>query len=398
MIYPHRPDATMEATDSQTTRRADRRLVLVSGYAERRLTPRGQRTQWLLESLGREWEVELFALPPQPPSGGPASPDSGRAPWRRAAGGAVRTLLLDKWEPWSMRRLGRWRPQVDAGLLIAYPWSPVAYAARRLRRAGIPYVIDAGDPWVLTSPGTDTRLLAKSRSRRAEREIFAAASGAVLTTRQQAETIAAIAPGVPILVRPNGYDPPSPAAAVAQSPRERDSETLRLVHYGMLTFVRVDVAALLERLAASGRWKSISFTQYGDDHAGMLARAPASVEVEFRSPRPWGEVLSEAHRYDLAVVVGNWLTGQLPSKAVQYMTLPIPRLGLSERAEDDALAEYVSGRAGWLGLAKDDGDAAERVWEHVEHPWSSEELAPPAEEAWPEVASRIEGFVEECVS
>ncbi len=392
-----RPDATMEATDSQSARHADRRLALVSGYASRRLTPRGQRTRWLQESLARSWEIELFALPDQPDAAGPAGAGSGRAPWRRLAGDAVRSLLLDKWEPWSMRRLGRWQPEVDAGLLIAYPWSPVTYAARRLRHAEIPYVVDAGDPWVLTSPGTDTRFLAKSRSRRAEDEIFAGAAGAVLTTRQQAETIAGLAPDLPILVRPNGYDPPPSDAGTAAASSERDSGHLRLVHYGMLTFVRVDVAALLERLVAGGRWKSISFTQYGDDHAGMLARAPASVEIELRAPQPWEEVLADAHRYDLAVVVGNWLTGQLPSKAVQYMTLPIPRLGLSERSSDDALAEYVEGKPGWLGLAKDDPDAAQRVWEHVEHEWGAVELAPPAEEAWPEVAARIGDFVAHCV-
>lgn len=386
----------MEASNSQPARRADRRLAVVSGYAARRLTPRGQRTQWLLESLGRDFDIELFALPPQPQSAGSASPGSGRAPWRRAAGDAVRSLLLDKWEPWSFRQLGRWQPRVAGGLLIAYPWSPVTYASRRLRRAGIPYVVDAGDPWVLTSPGTDTKFLAKSRSRRGEREIFTGAAGAVLTTRQQAESIAALAPGLPILVRPNGYDPP-PAAVAANGRPERDPEHLRLVHYGMLTFVRVDVVALLERLVASGRWKSISFTQYGDDHAGMLERAPASVEIELKRPQPWEQVLADAPRYDLAIVVGNWLTGQLPSKAVQYMTLPIPRLGLSERASDDALAEYVGGRPGWLALARDDPDAAERVWEHLERSWSGEDLAPPAEEAWPQVSARIAEFVERCV-
>ncbi len=397
MIYPQSPRRTMEAANSQPARHADRRLAVVSGYASRRLTPRGQRTQWLLESLGRDWDVELFALPPQPSTPGASSPGSGRAPWRRAAGDAVRSLLLDKWEPWSFRRLARWQPQVAGGLLIAYPWSPVTYASRRLRHAGIPYVVDAGDPWVLTSPGTDTKFLAKSRSRHAEREIFTGAAGAVLTTRQQAETIAELAPGLPILVRPNGYDPPPAGAMAASAPAERDPEHLRLVHYGMLTFVRVDVAALLERLVASGRWKSISFTQYGDDHAGMLAKAPASVEIEIKQPQPWAEVLADAHRYDLAIVVGNWLTGQLPSKAVQYTTLPIPRLGLSERASDDALAEYVAGRPGWLALAKDDPDAAERVWGHLDREWSGEDLAPPAEEAWPEVAARISGFVERCV-
>jgi hypothetical protein len=387
----------MEAVNSHRSRPRDRSLAVVSGYGTRQLTPRGQRTQWLLKSLERSWDVELTALPGEPPAVA-AAPDSGRVPWRRVAGAAVRATLLDKWEPWSRRRFGRWQPDVDAALLIAFPWSPVAHAARRLRPAGVPYVVDAGDPWVLTSPGTDTRLLAKSRGRRAEHAIWDGAAGAVVTTNQQAETIAGFFGDLPILVRPNGYEPaPALPAARGAEGAGPDPEHLRIVHYGMLSFVRVDVSRLLVALTESGRWKSISFTQFGDDHAGMLARAPASVEVEYRAPMPWNEILADAPRYDLAIVVGNWLTGQLPSKAVQYMTLPIPRLALSERTDDDALAEYVSDRPAWLALPKDDPDAGGRVWKHLDRAWTEEELAPPPGEAWPAVAERIGAFVEDCV-
>lgn len=386
----------MESANPQRSTLGDRRLAVVSGYGLKTLTPRGQRTHWVVESLERGWDVELTALPAEEPAAGVAT-GNGSPPWRRLAGDAVRSTLLDKWEPWSMRRLGRWQPQVEGGLLIAYPWSPVTYAARRLRDAGLPYVVDAGDPWVLTSPGTDTRLLAKYRGRRAEGEIWSGATGAVVTTRQQADVIASHFPALPILIRPNGYDPIPDGIAATAPTEERDPEHLRIVHYGMLTFVRVDVSKLLERLAAAGRWKRITFTQYGDDHAGMLARAPASVEVEFRPALPWVEVLACASQYDVAIVVGNWLTGQLPSKAIQYMTLPIPRLALSERESDDALAEYVSGRPAWLALAKDEPEAAERLRRHLEHEWSAADLAPPPEEAWPRVAERIAGFVEQRV-
>ncbi len=388
---------SMEPANPRRSRLGDRRLALVSGYALKPLTPRGQRSQWLQKSLARSWDVELTALPAPAPAGN-AAPRSGRATWRRAASDAVRTTLLDKWEPWSLRRLGRWQPRVDAGLLIAAPWSPVAYAARRLHRAGVPYVVDAGDQWVLTSPGTDIRLLAEYRCRRAERAIWSGAAGAVLTTRQQAEVVSGFFPTLPILVRPNGYEPVE--AALDAPPGDaspRDPEQLRIVHYGILTFIRVDIVSMLERLVASGRWKSISFTQYGDDHAEILARAPASVEVELRPAQPWPEVLAGASQYDLALVAGNWMSGQMPSKAVQYMTLPIPRLALSERASDDPLAEYVDGRPGWLALAKDEPTAAERVWEHLERGWTVDELVPPAEEAWPRVADRIGDFVEQCV-
>src|SRR4029077_956748 len=240
----------MEAPNSHRSRLRDRSLAVVSGYALKPLTPRGQRSQWLLKAFERGWDAELIALPAESPAGNSA-PGSGRAPWRRAAGNAVRTTLLDKWEPWSLQRLGRWQPQVDAGLLIAYPWSPVAYAARRLRRAGVPYVVDAGDPWVLTSPGTDTRLLAKYRCRHAERTIWSGAAGAIVTTRQQADVISGFFPALPILVRPNGYEPvDAPTGASPGEVSARDPERLRLVHYGMLSFVRVDVSEMLERLVA----------------------------------------------------------------------------------------------------------------------------------------------------
>ena len=84
---------------------------------------------------------------------------------RRAAATAVRRLLrrrgrelaelflLDKHELWSRRRFRGWRPDCDAALLIGFPFSPLSEAARRLTAAEIPYVVDAGDPWVLTGPG-----------------------------------------------------------------------------------------------------------------------------------------------------------------------------------------------------------------------------------------------------
>lgn len=369
------------------------RLAVVSGYAHNTLTPRGQRTQWAIRGLEPNWDVELIGLPAETFNSSGA-PKQSRSRWRRMASDVVRSTMLDRWEPWSARRLAGWRPDVDAALLIAYPWSPVAYAARRLRAAGIPYVVDTGDPWTLTSAVIDTKLLARSRTRRAERAIWSDASGAVVTTEQQRDVLEQMFPGLPVLVRPNGYDPVAAEAPPPVRPPAAPGR-LRLAHYGMLSALRLDVSALLEALLRSGYWDSISFTQYGDDYAGMLSRVPAGVEVDRRSAQPWSEVLSAAGEFDLAVVVGNWLTGQLPSKAIQYMTLPVPRLALTQREHDDALADYVRGRPGWLALAIDDPEAGRRVRDHLERRWSAADLAPPAEEAWPAVAERIAGFVTE---
>jgi hypothetical protein len=358
------------------------------------MAPRGQRTQRLLERLKRDWEIELIALPPE------TFAETGALDrqvwWRRLAATCVSMTMLDKWEPWSFHRLRRWRPEVDAALLMAWPWSPVTYAARRLDRAGIPYAVDAGDPWVLTFPAGTTRSIAWLRARRAERSIWNRATGAVITTGLQRDALKELFPGLPILVRPNGYGPVPEGSRVGR-PASRDPEHLRLVHYGALSELRVDVTDLLSALVQSRRWRSISFTQFGGDHVGMLRRAPTEVKIERHAMQPWPEVLAGASRYDLAIVVGNSLVGQLPSKAIQYMTLPIRRLALTTGTED-ALATYLRGRPGWLTIGNGDSDAARRIWEHVGRGWSAEELAPPADEAWPVVADQVAHFITDSLA
>lgn len=372
------------------------RLAVVSGYAHNPLTPRGQRTQRLVERLGEDWDVGLVGLPPDVFSQ-TATPSSGRVLWRKLAGNAVGAALLDKWEPWSARRLGGWAPAAEAALLIACPWSPVLYAARRLRRAGIPYVLDAGDPWGLTAPAPIGQLVSRRRWRQAERFLWSGASGAVVTTRQQAEVLAGHFPALPILVRPNGYeDRPAPPGAAVE-PKRPDPRCLRLVHYGSLLRLRVDVIPLLQTLVDSGRWGRIELTQLGEDQDGMLRRAPEGVEIEWAAPRPWGEVLADAGEFDLAIVVGNVLPGQLPSKAIQYMTLPIPRLAVTLRPKDDALADYVRDRPGWATVQWDDPDADRAVWDHLARDWDRADLDPPQEESWPVVADQIVEFFSGCV-
>jgi hypothetical protein len=94
-------------------------------------------------------------------------------------------------------------------------------------------------------------------------------------------------------------------------------------------------------------------------------------------------------------VVGNRDRKQLPSKAVDYMTLPIPRAAVTEPAADDALTAYVSGRPGWLVVSPRAADAAIAVRDHVERRWAPDELALPDSESWASVADTIAAFVEE---
>src|SRR5204863_3347456 len=138
----------------------------------------------------------------------------------------MRWVALDRWELWAARRLRRWHPEVDAALLIGYPWSPVTRAARRLARMGIPYVVDAGDPWVLTEPASLARSLSVWRARRAELPIWRNAVGAVVTTPQQADRLREVFPHLRVLVRPNGYVETAATTPSPESSRDPASLTL----------------------------------------------------------------------------------------------------------------------------------------------------------------------------
>lgn len=386
----------MMTADSAPTKRASRgRLAVVSGFGHNSMAPRGQRTQNLVAELSKRWDVELLALPAD--SFPERDTSMSRKPhWRRAIGPILHSVALDRCEAWAIRRFRRWRPDVDAALLIAYPWSPVTRAARRLARAGIPYVVDAGDPWVLTETVPLPRTISIWRSKRAEPLLWKGATGAVVTTRQQGDRLKELFPHLQILVRPNGYTSTAPAT-LPVSPSSPERGTLRLAHFGSLSPVRVDIAPILAAALGSGLWSTISFAQFGDDYAGMLNRMPKGVQVERHAARPWAEIAAMAAEFDAAVVLGNQLGYLLPSKAIQYLTLPIPRLAVTGGEPDDALTDFAASQPGWLVVSADEGELVERLWELVERDWSAAELAPPEAEAWPKVAAEVGAFVERCV-
>ncbi|HKB50515.1 MAG TPA: hypothetical protein VKC63_03695 [Solirubrobacterales bacterium] len=360
------------------------------------MAPRGQRTQNLVKELGKRWEVELVALPPQ--TFGRRDAPVARQPFlRRMLGSLMRSVALDRWEPWSVRRLRRWQPDVDAALLVGYPWSPVSRAARRLASLGIPYVVDAGDPWVLTEELALPRTISIWRSKRAELPIWHGAAGAVVTTPQQGDRLQRMFPHLHILVRPNGYVP-TPVPAAAPGRPSRDPTSLTLAHFGTLSGIRVDVGPLLAALQRSGHWRTITFAQFGDDYAGMLMRVPKGIRVDRHPSQPWEEIVARVCDFDAAVVLGNQRGDLLPSKTVQYLTLPIPRLAVTAGESEEALAVYAEAQPGWLVASAEEAEAPQRLWEHLAHDWSEPELAAPAAESWPNVAAEVASFIEACVS
>ncbi|HZE05703.1 MAG TPA: hypothetical protein VE127_10790, partial [Solirubrobacteraceae bacterium] len=283
---------------------------------------------------------------------------------RRLASGLSSATLIDRFEPWSCRHLATWSPRVDAALLIGFPFSTLAWAAKRLVARRIPYVVDVGDPWILTSPRPRARGIAATRSRRNEKKLWRSAAGAIVTTTGQAADLAALFPELEILVRPNGYPVPDDAPA-ARTPTADNDGVLRLAHFGTLSECRISVRPFLSALARSGLWRRVEFHQFGSDWRAMLADPPPSVSVEFERSRPWREVAEQSRRFDAVVVVGNRDPRQLPSKVIDYLVLPAPRIAVTADARRDSISTYLADKDGWLVLGGDDPNAGPAVARHL---------------------------------
>ncbi len=312
-----------------------------------------------------------------------------------------RSLLIDRHEPWSRRRFALWRPDADLALLIGYPFSPLVQAAHRLARRRIPYVIDAGDPWVLTGGNPPIRKhVALTRSRHAERRMWNHAVGAIVTTAGQADDLRRLFPELRILVRPNGYQPVElNSGESADTPaRSAGDRTLRLVHFGKMYLPRIDIGPLLSGLGRSKRWSSVLLRQHGEDAEGVLDNLTSAITVESQRPVPWAEAVSIARGFDLALVVGNQNPQLLPSKVIEYLTLPIPRLAVVGREEHQAIRDYVRGKPGWLVLTGGEDEPDSAIAAHLARDWSAESLIPPESESWPRVAARIGDFLKHCLT
>jgi hypothetical protein len=367
------------------------RLLVVSFFShEDPPTPRAERTQMVCAALQDAWQISVIA--------GPA--DSGSAPLatsrfatrRRAALGRIaRSFLLDRYEPWSWRTVRRIGANVDAALLIGFPFSPVAVAARELAARRVPYIIDAGDPWVLTTDEPANRFIGLKRARRMEYMMWRGAAGGILTTAYQASAIKSLVANLDILVRPNGFVPVPPLRC-GYDPRG-DARTLRLVHFGLLSRARVALLPFLQALAASGIWHRIALDVYGTDWQGLLPDIPPNVTVTQYSRVPWHAAVQAAQGYDAALLIDNADPATMPSKLVSYQTLPCPRIALVCHDTANASIDYLHDKRAWLIVRSDDPGLADEVARHVNTSWQVHDLQPPPSEAWDKVAQEIAAFI-----
>jgi hypothetical protein len=351
-------------------------LTIVAFAADRPMSPRGERALAVAETAAQTADVELIT-PIR------AASLRGRArPLARVAG----PVMLDRWEPEAWWTLRNRRARPDGALLVGFPFSPVYWAARWLVQRDIRYVVDLGDPWALTLPPDQRPVMGRMRAARCESFVWRFASAGVVTTQLQADSLRRLFPALPIVVRPNGFRPAIPPTSTGG---RRPVRTLRLAHYGSLYESRLAIAPLLSGLAACGRWDSVIFTQHGEDWTGALRGLPPRVQLQLRASLPWDQVVATACEHDAAVVIGNRNPAQLPSKAVQYLTLPIPRVAVVGGQPSDALTDYVCDKPGWTAVRWDACAevAGNTVASHLARVWSLRQLAPPASESWREVAA-----------
>ncbi len=219
------------------------------------------------------------------------------------------------------------------------------------------------------------------------------AAAGIVTTKPQADALRhSVRADLPLLVRPNGYADRFLEPAGPIKPSGARTDVLRLAHFGMISSPRLDISSVLRRLAASKRWTRIEFHQYGPVWNAQLDGLSDPIEVVRHSVLPWNDVVQLASSFDAVVVVGNHNSAQMPSKAIEYMTLPVPRLAVVNGHPDDAMTQYLEGRQGWLVAPHGSDDLPDRLSGFV-RARDEHELKPPPSESWTAVSEQLATFV-----
>lgn len=139
----------------------------------------------------------------------------------------------------------------------------------------------------------------------------------------------------------------------------------------------------------------MSLTQFGlAPNPSDLASSAPNVTVEPAEPLPWEQAIEVASRFDAAIVIGNRPPHrtQVPSKVIEYLTLPIPRVALSSGVEGDELAAVATALPGYLSVTTTDADLPEQVDAFLRRDWSLDALAPPDRYSWGRVAADVTDF------
>jgi hypothetical protein len=377
---------------------SDRQAILVS-FAEFAgdlpISPRVQRTAHLTTALEGELEFPVARVPDHLGQAlQPAEESLARSLARKALG----PLVLDPLEVPARRVMRGWKPSGRGALLIGWPYSPISVAASHLVAAGIPYVVDIGDPWVLTdlTPAPWRRRLSLLRAKAAESFLWRHAAAGVVTTETQASSLRALFPDLELLVRPNGYLTAADDDALDRRTSRAEMASggeLRLVHFGSINSARVPIGEWLSTLRGAPGIRRVRFANYGPvGRPEFLQSGDPAVVVEAHDPVDWARACQIARNFDAAVVVANANPAKLPSKAIQYLTLPVPRIALTPSSNGGELAAFAAQRPGFIAVGLDSPEDIPRMITHLSRVWPEEELSPSAGDSWAEVAREVVRF------
>jgi hypothetical protein len=371
---------------------AGRQAIVVSFAGDNTFSPRVQRARHLTTALEREFDLRVERVPRPGQVVGPVRTTLPRRVGRRA----LQALVLDSFEIPARLALRDWKPSGRGALLIGWPFSPICIAAQHLVSAGVPYVVDVGDPWALTdkAPTLWARLPARRRSK-AEAFLWRHAAAGVVTTKSQANDLRAFFPDLELLSRPNGYTIPDEPVVDREPAKDVESTgELRLVQFGSVNPAKLPIGEWLSLLRDAVGLTSVRFANFGHvDRPELLQTRDPAVVVEVHDPVHWGEARRIARHFHAAVVPANRNPTELPSKAIEYLTLPIPRIAVTASGERGELGAFAARRPAFIAVDVDSREDIPRLMAHLRRPWTDQELAPPAGDSWSEVAREIAEFV-----
>lgn len=288
--------------------------------------------------------------------------------------------LPDRWATWRFAAIRAARRLIQrSDVSVVWSTFPIATAHAIGRdvaaQSGLPWVAEFRDPMWQGDYPPDPAMNAAWRT--LEREVFAAASAAVVTTPGAIRTYAERFPefGVDrITLIENGYDEETFRRAEAQRGAVADGAAapvrrpLRLLHSGIVYRSERDPSQLFAALAdlkRRGRLSSddlqVVFRACGDESGYRRDVAALGIEdiVRIEPPLSYLEALQEMLSADaLLILQAANCNAQVPAKLYEYLRAGRPILALTDPAGDTA-ATLERAQAGTI-VRLDSADAIAR--------------------------------------
>lgn len=281
--------------------------------------------------------------------------------WKQRVSEAVQAVaayvhfpdIRGEWRRHGRRALRRLLVQLQPDLLISsHEPATTLELGLAVRSAGLPWVVDLGDP--VLAPYTPPRW--RARSLRVERAVFRHAAHVIVTNpRAMAQMHERHGTATPISVLTQGFD-------LAPALPDLDDglfqgDRLELLYTGSLyAFRRIDV--LLAALRCDQRIR-LSIAAVTVPESILAAARAMPDQLRLLGFLPHRHALALQRRADVLVNIANDEPAQIPGKFYEYLGAGRPVLHLADTP--DLVAERIASlRRGWV-CANDEADIAARL-------------------------------------